>query len=143
MVADAENGLVLAVEVTPASCSETKMLANLIDKCEVKVGTRVYADKGYSGNPNREALRKRKLKNGIMHRAARGKKLSDRDKMFNQIVSVTRYKIERTFGTIKKHLGQGRARYVGLGNTAFDLRMASIAYNLKRAVNMLPVELAA
>jgi IS5 family transposase len=140
LLTDSETGLVLAAEVTPASYSESKQLEPLIEKLGLEPGTRVYADKGFSGEPNREVLKGHRLKNGIMYRAARGSPLSKRQKDFNKKVSQIRYVIERTFGGLKHHFGQRRARYVGLGRTAFDLRIASIAYNIKRAVNLIPAQ---
>lgn len=140
VVTDAATGLILAADVTPASHSESRQLESLIEKLDLDTGVRVYADKGFSGSPNRQVLKRWRLKNGIMYKAARGRRLSSRQRAFNEGVSRIRYVIERTFGGLKHHYGQGRARYVGLGRTAFDLRMASIAYNIKRATNMLPVE---
>lgn len=134
---DADSGIVLAAEMTPASFSESKMFEGLIDKADLPEGSRVFADKGYSGEPNQKVIRRRRLKNGIMYKAARGRPLKRREREFNRRVAKIRYVVERTFGNLKLHHGQRRARYVGLGRAEFDLRMACIAYNLKRAVGML------
>ena len=49
-----------------------------------------------------------------MHKAYKGKPLTDRQKTFNKLVSKTRFKIERTFGSIKRWFNTGTARYRGL-----------------------------
>jgi IS5 family transposase len=134
---DADTGIVLAAQMTPASCSESKMLDRLLEKVDLPEGSRVFADKGFAGEPNREVIRRRRLKNGIMFKAARGRPLRRWEREFNRRVAKMRFVVERTFGNLKLHHGQRRARYVGLGRAEFDLRMACIAYNLKRAVGIL------
>ncbi|RZI46033.1 transposase, partial [Rickettsiales endosymbiont of Peranema trichophorum] len=47
---------------------------------------RVYADKGYYSSENKELLRRKGIKNGIMYKAARNKGLSRLEKVFNRLV---------------------------------------------------------
>ncbi len=137
ILVDADTGIVLTAQMRPASASESKMLDNLLEDVPINDGVRVFADKGYSGKPNRNMLQDRKLKNGIMFKASRGRPLTNRERRFNKIVSKTRFVVERTFGNLKLHHGQKRVRYIGLGRAEFDLRMSCIAYNLKRAVGQM------
>lgn len=50
------NGLVPAVETTAANQHDSKPLLTLLDKAEIKPGTRVHVDKAYCSQKHREAM---------------------------------------------------------------------------------------
>ena len=52
-----------------------------------------------------------KLKSRIMHKGVRGHKLTEREQCVNVAISKTRYKVERTFGSIHRWFHGGIARY--------------------------------
>jgi IS5 family transposase len=128
-----KEGLVLAIETTPANESDIKHLETPLRKANLKPGTPVEADKGYKSAENDRILSEMKLRNHILHKAARNRPLTEREKAFNKAVSKTRYKIERTFGSIQCWFGGGIARYVGLSKTHAQHLMEAIAYNLYRS----------
>ena len=68
-----------------------------------------------------------------MFKAVRNKALNNHQQKFNKIVSQKRYKIERTFGSIKIWFKTGVARYVGKAKTHTQHIMEAIAYNLYRS----------
>ena len=72
-----------------------------------------------------------------MNKAAKNRKLTEREIQFNKIVSKTRYKVERTFGSIKRWFGGGAARYVGLSKMHTQHLMEAIAYNLYRSPGII------
>lgn len=127
------NGLVLAVVTTSASQSDTRNLKDVLDKIDLAQGSRVQADKGYRSKENDELLKQKKLKNGILHKAYKNKPLTHRELQFNKAISKTRYKVERTFGSIVRWFGGGIARYVGIAKMHTQHLMQAIAYNLYRA----------
>jgi IS5 family transposase len=67
---DTNHGLVLSTDLTPASVSDTIYLPHCIaTSCHTKdpIG-KVYADKGYYGEPNRDFLHMNGIADGIMRR---------------------------------------------------------------------------
>ena len=52
-------------------------------------------------------------KDGIQRKYVRGKKLKEREKRRNILISKVMYKVERIFGGIKKWFKSGICRYVG------------------------------
>lgn len=112
-----ENGLVLAEETTATNESDIKYLETPLKKAGFPQGTPVYADKGYDSIENRKTLGKMKLKSRIMHKGIRGKKITERQQRVNVAINKIRYRVERTFSSIRRWFLGGVARYVGLANT--------------------------
>ena len=131
------QGLVEALITTPANCSDTVMLPDLIEKAELPEGISVLADKGYCSKKNSHCLTSHGLIDGIMHKASRGKKLTDTERSLNKIISKTRSLIERTFGSIRLWFSGGRCRYRGLERTHTQNILEVMAYNLKRMPRLL------
>ena len=71
-----------------------------------------------------------KLKSRIMHKGTRGHEI-------NVAISKTRYKVERTFGSMHRWFGAGIARYVGLSKAQAQHIMESFAYNLYRTPGII------
>lgn len=135
---DIENGLILSTHVTPANHSDTGELAKLVIDSNLPDKTRVYADKGYTSAKNSEILQQQKCKDGIMGRAWRNKPLTPRERTRNKQISQKRYIVERVFGTLKQHYGMARASYIGLFKVEGGVLLSALAYNLKRALFLLP-----
>jgi len=133
VVTNSEDGLILNVDTTSAGVSDTKHFKIMMEKCVFEIGERVYADKGYDSASNRKCLADKKVKSGIMHRKPKGKTMAESMQKANRLISKTRYKIERTFGSIKLFAKTGLARYVGIERTHGQHVLESIAYNLYRS----------
>lgn len=123
--------------VTPANLSEVKQLEHMVD--ELKKGVRVQTDKGFFSEGNKDLLKSRGLKNGIMYKAFRNKPLTARMKKFNTLISKTRYRIEQCFGTIKRRFSYVRASYFGTDKVHTQFLMKSICHNLLKAVNKIQI----
>jgi transposase, IS5 family len=132
-IATENQGLVIAVVTTPANESDIVHLEDVVAKTGIAKGSRVRADKGYSSQSNRKYLRDNGLKDGIMYKAEKNKPLTNTQIRFNTMVSKTRYKVERTFGSISRWFGGGIARYVGIAKTHTQHLIEAIAYNLYRS----------
>ncbi|MDT9499278.1 IS5 family transposase [Capnocytophaga canimorsus] len=131
------NGLVLAVHTTPANKHDSKGLIPLLEKLDnerIKKG--VFTDKGYASKANREYLKERKSKDRIQHKAQRNKPLSKWERVFNKLISKTRWVVERTFGSQKRWFGVGQTRLKGLDKVHTQHILEAIAYNLKRSPKM-------
>ena len=63
--------------------------------------------------------------------------ITKRQQRINVAISKTRYKVERTFGSMHRWFGAGIARYVGLSKTHAQHIMESIAYNLYRTPGII------
>lgn len=130
---DDAEGMIAAVVTTPANESDMHHMSDVVDKAGLKKGARVKADKGYASTANRQALKDKGFKDNIMHKAARNKPLTSWQIRFNQIISKTRYKIERTAGSMKRWFHAVTTRYIGLAKTHTQHLMEAMAYNLYRA----------
>ena len=80
---DVNSGFILAATLTPASVHDTNYLPYLtVASCHTKDPIeKVYADKGYFGQPNRSFLHLNGIKDGIMRKDHNDRKVNrDRDK---------------------------------------------------------------
>ena len=58
---------------------------------------------------------------------------------WNQPIQRIRGWIEKIFGTWKRSYGLRRIRWLGLAKAALQIRLTAIAYNMRRALNILAV----
>lgn len=130
---DEAEGMVTAIVTTAANESDMHHITDVVDKSKLKKGARVKADKGYASAANRQALKDNGFKDNIMHKAAKNKPLTVWQAKFNQIISRTRYKAERTIGSMKRWFRAATARYIGLAKTHTQHLIEAIAYNLYRS----------
>ena len=137
------NGLILAVETTPANTHDSQVFEALINQVNPEKGTRCYADKGYAGQDRVNYLAGKGLKNGIQSKAYRNRPLSRRAIQRNKLISKLRYIVERTFGGQKRWFDAGTARYVGWAATHTQHVLEAICYNLKRAPQHYIIKLTA
>lgn len=89
------------VDTTPANCSTTGELEELLKGSRLPDNTCVYADKGYTSKANSTLLKEQGYKDGIMHRAYRNKPLANWQRYRNHFISKRRDIEERVFGTVK------------------------------------------
>lgn len=130
---DDTEGMITAVVTTAANESDMHHITDVVEKSKLKKGARVKADKGYASATNREALKKSGFKDNIMHKAVKNKPLTAWQTKFNKIISQTRYKVERTAGSMKRWFRAATARYIGVLKTHTQHLMEAIAYNLYRS----------
>lgn len=131
---DTRNGFILSGHVTPANYSDTGEFATVVNGAGLAKGTRIYADKGYTSHKNTAVLQGRYLKDGIMNKAARNRRLTKREQQRNKLISATRSIIERSFGTLKHLYGLARASYMGIAKVEGEFLLCAMAFNLKKAL---------
>jgi IS5 family transposase len=129
-------GFVLGGHITPANVSDTGEFRRLVEHLKLRPGAKLFADKAYASAKNRDFLEQCGYGDGIMHRAVRGRPLTEDQKSFNKRISRIRYKVEQGFGTLKRQYGLFRARYVGRVKTEAEFLLTAAAFNIKKAVNM-------
>lgn len=132
-----EEGFIEQTLVTPANLSEVKQLEDMVQG--VQTGVRVQTDKGFFSQGNKDLLKARGLKNGLMFKAFRNKPLTEKMKKFNKIISKTRYRIEQCFGTIKRRFCYVRASYFGTDKVHTQFLMKALCHNLLKASNKIQI----
>jgi IS5 family transposase len=138
MATDRKDGFILSGHATAANRADTKELDTALERSRVPEKGRVFADKGYTSAHNREAIKKRKLKNGIMDKAARNHPLTPRQKKRNRLIIAVRGTVERSFGTLREAYGLARAGYIGTLKVELEFLLRAVAFNLKKAVYLVP-----
>lgn len=133
------EGLVLGVLTTTASKNEISNLEEVLDTVNVDLPKDIplKADKGYQSKKNKELLKTRALKDHILKKAYKNKALTHWEKKFNKLIGKTRFKVERTFGGIKKWFNGGQARYRGLKKMHTQNIMEALCYNLYRSPGII------
>ena len=129
---DEGSEIVRHVVLTPASTSDMELLCDLVLRDEAKV----YGDKGYASWLNREFLTALGIRDGILHKAARGRPLTKSQIQVNKQNSRIRANIERKFAEAKERHGMGRLRYRGIDRNFVQIVMTMVAVNLKRFVRL-------
>lgn len=137
VMVDKDHGLIQALEVTPANVYDGHMLMPLIESVDLAKETEVLADKGYCSQENENNLAEKRLVSKIMRKKKRNQPVDTELAEHNRGISKERYRIERSFGSLKKHFGWDRSIYMGLKKTKDYLCMGAIAFNLKRSLKIL------
>lgn len=132
-----EQGLVIGLVTTKASVNEIGNLEEVLDSADLPKGIPLKGDKGYQSEKNQELLKSRSLKNHILKKAKKNQPLTYWEKRFNKLVGQTRFKVERTFGGIKRWFNGGQARYRGIEKMHTQNLMEAICYNLYRSPGII------
>ncbi len=134
-----DEGLVLGVLTTTASKNEIANLEEVLETVSVSLPKDIplKADKGYQSKKNVELLKQRNLKNHILKKAYKNKPLTRWEKKFNKLIGKTRFKVERTFGGIKRWFNGGLARYRGMEKMHTQNLMEAMCYNLYRSPGII------
>jgi transposase, IS5 family len=128
-----EEGFIDKTHVTPANMPETKELEVMAEG--LSEGVRLQADKGFFSSDNKEMLKSKNLKNGLMYRAFRNKPLTKRNILFNKIISKKRWRIEQSFGTMKRRFCYQKASYFSTIKVDAEFKLKAMCLNLLKAIN--------
>ena len=135
-----EKDIILGGHITPANRSDMKELPRLIQEVPTEPGMRIYADKGYASEKNRQEVQRHGFRDGIMRNAMRGKGLSSWEQLRNKCISKVRGCIERLFGNLKRNRGFVRSRYIGIVKVTQEFFLAALESNMVRSLSMLSQE---
>lgn len=129
---DDESGVIRKIEIGRIEEHDGKRFVEMIpDGVE-----RVYADKAYASREHDEYLRAHGIANRILHKAARGRKLSDWRKGLNRLWSGVRSRVERKMADLKRWQSMERMRYYGMDRNRDWVYLCGLACNMKRAVRL-------
>ena len=138
---DVNHGFVLATELTPASVSDSPPIYLpycVAASCHTEEPIKkVYADKGYYGEPNRSFLRLNHIEDGVMRKDTKSTKLTDYEKDRNKQISKKRYIVEQYFGLSHLYNNASRARFTRIAKNAIDVFFRQMAFNLFRGEKIL------
>ena len=136
---DVENGFVLGMTITPASEHDTKYLPYLaLASCHTEEPIKkIYADKGYFGQPNRVFLNLNDIEDGIMRKDTRTAKLTKLEIERNKQISKKRYIVEQYFGLSHLHDRAYKARFTRLAKNLWDSMCRQMAFNVSRGSRIL------
>jgi len=136
---DVNSGFILATTLTPSSIHDTNYLPYLtIASCHTKDPIKkVYADKGYFGQPNRSFLCLNGIKDGIMRKDTTTAKLTEIEIERNKKISKKRYIVEQYFGLSHLHDGAYRARFTTILKNTWDTMCRQMAFNINRGAKLV------
>ena len=132
---DQDAGLIRGVEVTTANAHDTAELGAILPDAPGDV----FGDSAFSGRPAERVItarggRPRTVWTSIW---GSGPEALARLQAHNAEVSRVRGRIEKVFGTIKRSYGLRRMRWLGLARAGLQVRLAAMAYNLRRSWRLL------
>lgn len=138
---DITHGFVLSTTITPASHHDSPYLpcctaASCHTEQPVK---KVYADKGYYGEPNRTFLHLNNIEDSMMGKDTTTAKLTAYEKERNKKISKKPYIVEQYFGLSHLHDGAFRARFTTIVKNIWDAMCRQLAFNLFRGSKIIPV----
>lgn len=129
-----KHGLVQGLEVTSADIHDSLVFGQLLYQDD----SHVYADKAYDSKKNRDLLGRHGIEDRILYKTHRGQKQPQWQKQLNKLWNKPRSGIERTFAHPKGQQGLGQCRYFGVEKNKQWAFLNAIAYNLSRAIKILP-----
>jgi IS5 family transposase len=131
-----ETKLIETFEVTPANVHDSQVVAILLDE-ETDAGMELYGDKAYDGAPVRRVLRRHRVKNRLLKRAAKNKPLSAHAEKENIERSKVRARVEHVFGAMKTSFGGQAIRCRGILRAFVAVGLKNLAYNMQRMEYLL------
>jgi transposase, IS5 family len=132
---DQDAGLIRGVEVTTANVHDAAELGAVLPP---EPGD-VFGDRAFSGGPAERVI----IGHGGRPRAVwtsiwgSGPEALARLDAHNDAVRRVRCRIEKVFGTWKRSYGLRRMRWLGLAKAGLQVRLAAMAYNLRRSWRLL------
>ena len=129
---DEGSEIVRQVVLTSANVNDMEIFADLVLGDEKKV----YADKGYASEQNRDILALLEIENGILYKGCYRRKLRGWQVSLNKRNSRHRANIERKFAEAKKRHGMEQHRYRGIERNWVQVVFTVIAMNLKKFVKL-------
>jgi len=127
---DSKSKFIKKFAVTDASVHDSQPLDDLLDKSDK--GQPLYADSAYTGEKQKKVIRKYRLKNKVHEKGYRGKPLTDKQKIKNNIKSKTRVRVEHVFGFMEQSMNGLAVKSVGIVRAIGIIGLINLTYNLFR-----------
>lgn len=131
---DASSGLIRKAVLTSAKVYESEVADDLVTGDEAAV----YGDRAYESRERRNWLKSLGIKDRMMHRSHKYQAtLPYWQKRRNELISRVRAPVEKVFGTLKRTYCYSRVRYMRLDRNATEMWFKCMAYNLRRADQLI------
>ncbi|MBP9649151.1 MAG: IS5 family transposase [Paludibacteraceae bacterium] len=127
---DSKSKFIKKFAVTDASVHDSQPLDDLLDKSDK--GQPLFADSAYTGEKQKKVIRKYRLKNKVHEKGYRGKPLTDKQKIKNNIKSKTRVRVEHVFGFMEQSMNGLAVKSVGIVRATGIIGLINLTYNLFR-----------
>ena len=127
---DSKSKFIKKFAVTDASVHDSQPLDDLLDKSDK--GQPLFADSAYIGEKQKKVIRKYRLKNKVHEKGYRGKPLTDKQKIKNNIKSKTRVRVEHVFGFMEQSMNGLAVKSVGIVRATGIIGLINLTYNLFR-----------
>lgn len=128
------EGFISKTHTVPANEAE-------VNKLEIMAkgiaAAKFAGDKIYGSKNNRKILRESKIKTRLMYKASKHKSLTNWQKKFNKAVSKFRFRVEQSFGTLKRRFRFNRSSYFTNRKTHSQFTIKATCLNLLKAVNKI------
>lgn len=126
---DVGSDLIRKRAYTSAQPHDSKLKGDLLSGDEQAV----FGDSAYGCKADKQKARKKEIYYGILDKATRRRKLSNKQKKNNKKKSKIRCKVEHPFAYIKEKLGYQKATAKTLKRNALQFDFNCIIYNIFRA----------
>jgi IS5 family transposase len=134
VASDEAAGLIRGVEFTTANVHDAAELGAMLPPDPGDV----YGDSAFAGRSTEAVIRARGGTPQVVHTGTwGGPEALVRLQAHNAAVRRVRCRIEKVFGTCKRSYGLRRMRWLGLAKAGLQVRLAAIAYNLRRTVTLI------
>ena len=132
---DAGSKLIKKGVVTNASVHDSKPVKELVDSSDD--GQELYADSAYIGKGVKGVMRKHNMKDRVIKRNVKGKKISKRQETINRNNSKIRVRVEHAFGYCEGSMHSMSSRLVGFVRNAAFIIFTNLVYNMNRYEQIL------
>lgn len=127
---DAKSKLIKKAVTTSAEQHDSIPTKLLIDNDDR--GQELHADSAYIGKNVKSVMRKYQMKDRVIKRSVRGKKLSKKQETVNRKNSKTRVRVEHVFGYCELNLHGMFSRVIGFARNAARNTLTNLVYNVCR-----------
>lgn len=131
---DRKTKIIRKYKTTDASVHDSQVLEDLLNKHDAH--HELYADSAYSGEPIKQMLKRKKIKNRIHEKGYRGKPLTDKQQEKNRIKSKSRARVEHIFGFLKNIMKGGQSRSIGIERNDGIVGLMNLTYNMCRYIQL-------
>lgn len=127
---DGKTKFIEAYAVTNASVHDSQVIAELL--YESDANRTLYADSAYYGEPIKNILEEKKIKDKRHKKGCRNNPLSKKDKAGNRKKSRLRARVEHIFGYFANSMRGTNIRVIGIERAETAIGLTNLTYNLCR-----------
>ena len=129
---DRHSKLIDNFVVSPANLHDSQALPDLAEDCDA--GQQYLADSAYGTPDNHAAMGELQVSLQAIEQARRNKPLTERQRLWNQVRSRVRARVEHVFGHMAMCIKGLTIRCKGLDRAHAQIAMANLAYNFQRVL---------